>query len=244
MRIVKSIKNKMAFTLAEVLVVMGVIGVIAALTIPALVQKITNETFYSQFMKTYALLTSASQSLINDYNGDLSGQFSDTTALMNLFATKLKPVKLCPEGNISDCWNTNNINVLGRYQTLAVGTNDAAMILANGSIIRFSTLGADFSSTCQSPSNTYNKNGKTYTACDSIWLDVNGNKPPNELGRDTFFFLLYPTIPIVPDGVVGTEDYVGYGGYDEGCDYISNPTAGNIGITCGAKLLNDGKMNY
>lgn len=240
MRIIAKIKKRIAFTLAEVLIVLGVVGIIAQVTIPTLVQNISNATYYSQFMNTYSLLTQASNSMINDNGGTIAGQFSNTTDLMNLFATKLKPVKLCNEGSATSCWKDTYILQLGRVNTITLGVNDAAMILANGASIRFSTIGGDFSSTCQALNNTYVKNGVTYTACDIMWVDVNGQKSPNELGRDLFMFILYPTFPIVPDGVAGTEDYVSSGGYDAGCD----PPSYWGGMTCGAKLLNDGKMNY
>lgn len=236
--------TKLAFTLAEVLITLGIIGIVAEMTIPTLSQQLNNAAYYSGFVTTYSILSQASSQLITDNGGTLVNQYANTTDLMNAFASKLKTIKKCPEGSISSCWKTNNLTVLGRYQTVALGTNDASMILVNGANVRFSTLGSDFSSNCQSGSNYYVKNGTTYKACDSMWVDVNGDKPPNELGRDTFFFLLYPTLPLVPDGMPGTEDYIGYGGYNEGCDYISNPGAGNIGITCGVKLIMEKKMNY
>lgn len=236
--------KKLAFTLAEVLITLGIIGIVAEMTIPTLSQQINNSILYTQFINDYSMLVEASRLIINDSGGDLTGQFSNATDLMNAFAGRLKTIKRCAEWDVDSCWKNTDVNVLGRFQTLSLGTGDAAMILVNGTVIRFSTLGSDFSSSCQSGSNTYNKNGTTYSACDSLWVDTNGAKPPNELGRDTFFFLLYPTIPLIPDGLEGTEDYAGYGGYDGGCDYISNPEAGNMGITCGAKLLHEKKMNY
>ncbi len=42
-----------AFTLAEVLITLAIIGIVAALTIPTLVSKNEKKQLYTQFMKTY-----------------------------------------------------------------------------------------------------------------------------------------------------------------------------------------------
>ena len=47
-------KAKFAFTLAEVLITLGIIGIVAAMTIPALMENVRDVQFRSKFFKSYA----------------------------------------------------------------------------------------------------------------------------------------------------------------------------------------------
>lgn len=232
--------KKLAFTLAEVLITLGIIGIVAEMTIPTLAQNINNSIYYTQFMTTYSLLNQASSLIITDSGGDFTGQYPDTTTLMNAFAGKLKTLKTCAEGSATNCWTNSDLNLLSKKMSYTLGANDSAMILANGAIVRFSTTGGDFSASCQAINNYYIKNGTTYHACDAIWVDVNGNKSPNELGRDVYLLLIYPTLPIIPDGMPGTEDYTSFTDFVGGCDVTATWT----GFTCAARLVYEKKMNY
>lgn len=51
--------NKKAFTLAEVLVTLGIIGIVAAMTLPALIQNYQKMVLKSQFKKVYTTLFNA-----------------------------------------------------------------------------------------------------------------------------------------------------------------------------------------
>jgi len=52
-------KNKKGFTLAEVLITLAIIGVVAALTIPTLVTNTTSKQFQTQFKKSISVLCQA-----------------------------------------------------------------------------------------------------------------------------------------------------------------------------------------
>ena len=52
-------KRKIAFTLAEVLITLGVIGVVAALTIPSLIQNNKRKTITTQLKQSYSILYNA-----------------------------------------------------------------------------------------------------------------------------------------------------------------------------------------
>ena len=64
-------KLKRAFTLAEVLITLGVIGVVAALTMPTLIANYQKKAQYTQFMKAYNTLQTAIDLSTAD-NGDIS----------------------------------------------------------------------------------------------------------------------------------------------------------------------------
>ena len=48
--------KKIAFTLAETLIVMGIIGVVAALTIPSLINNYKAQRLRTQFLKSYSTI--------------------------------------------------------------------------------------------------------------------------------------------------------------------------------------------
>ena len=51
----KAASCKSAFTLAEVLITLGIIGMVAAMTLPALMNDKQNKELQTQFKKTYLL---------------------------------------------------------------------------------------------------------------------------------------------------------------------------------------------
>ncbi len=67
----KDFKRK-AFTLAEVLITLGIIGVVAALTIPTLIQNSNSRKFVTQFKKSVSTLDQAAISAHAQYDMDYS----------------------------------------------------------------------------------------------------------------------------------------------------------------------------
>lgn len=59
--------KKFAFTLAEVLITLGIIGVIAALTVPTLVSKYKEKVTVTKLKKVNSILNNAMLSAINEY---------------------------------------------------------------------------------------------------------------------------------------------------------------------------------
>lgn len=66
------IKGKKGFTLAEVLITLGIIGVVAAMTIPTLIANTNGAKFRSQFKKTLSTLNQAVRSNVAQYDFDFS----------------------------------------------------------------------------------------------------------------------------------------------------------------------------
>ncbi|MDE6138525.1 MAG: type II secretion system GspH family protein, partial [Candidatus Gastranaerophilales bacterium] len=58
--------KKKAFTLAEVLITLGIIGVVAAITIPSLLTRINEIKLQAQFKEGYSVLAQ----MVKMYNGD------------------------------------------------------------------------------------------------------------------------------------------------------------------------------
>ena len=78
---------KKAFTLAEVLITLGIIGVVAALTMPTVIQNYKKKQAVTQLKATYSILAQAFEHAQADY-GDMSnwglneyGPFSSTAEI-------------------------------------------------------------------------------------------------------------------------------------------------------------------
>lgn len=59
---------KNGFTLAEVLVTLGIIGVVSAMTIPTLIKNHQRNVYVSQLQKVYAELSQAFDKVLTDNN--------------------------------------------------------------------------------------------------------------------------------------------------------------------------------
>ena len=131
-------KNK-AFTLAEVLVTLVVIGVVAALVIPSLAQKIQDSTYKAAWKSTFSDLNQATSKLLTDNGSDLKQLCGadDTNCLRDKYKAYLNYIKSCDQGSaFGSCWHLN-----GSFYELSGGPaswgDTASLILANGSMVTF-----------------------------------------------------------------------------------------------------------
>lgn len=227
---------KRAFTLAEVLITLGIIGIVAAMTIPTLMANYQKSVIYTQFQKSYSLMSSAVTSLLSDNGGDLAGVFQNNDDLLNAFSSKFEVVKTCKiADDFQDCFHVNStVKTIGGA---ALGGNwtsqtNSSMVLKNGVQIVFYENAYRYPA-CNGSIAV--KNGENL-ACSIIGVDVNGNDGPNVFGRDILVLYLY-RYGIVPDGIPMTDDY------NRLCD-PADTSNGNNGIACSGKMYMAGSMNF
>lgn len=208
------IYKKRAFTLAEVLITLGIIGVVAALTMPSLIAKYKERETVVKLKKMYSVISQAYQQVLND-NGDPTnwGLTGTNAASANIvlarFTPYLKISKNC--GSASGCFpnvtykGLNNTNVVN-INTSTVHTGRA--ILNDGMSIYFYVQSKDCNITYSGAANV----------CANVGVDINGFNPPNQLGKDLFDFTI-TTDRVVPYGIAGatgeasfeTDCLTGYG---------------------------------
>ena len=215
-----SVAPKFAFTLAEVLVTLGIIGVVSAMTVPTLMQNHQRKTYVTQLHKVYNEMQQALLQYQTDKNAVnlKEAGLTSSEALENFIRSYFKVVKECDtlEGCFADEYKRLN-GESGNF-----GQNKA-FVLANGASIRTTfTEGAN------------NGDLNVYFA-----IDVNGLKGPNILGRDCFFVFVYNNGIIDDQGTsapLSTEERETR--FEEDC--FGNGTAG-----CFGKILNDNwEMTY
>lgn len=228
------IKNRNdAFTLAEVLITLGIIGIVAAITMSQVLTNMRNKGYVERMKKAYTLIQNVTIQIINE-EGPPSKWILDAHGLksqalnervVDMYAEKMNVVKNC-SGAIS--WIENEcIFAQDGYYDLSgkpLGSNVKAFywfgypfVLSDGSaiIIKFlSNAGAVF-----------------WGNPDIMFIvDVNGKQKPNKLGRDIFYFYMNGNEngQVRPYGDAQKDD----------CN------KNDKGYTCAYKIISEGKMDY
>ena len=180
------VKFKNGFTLAEVLITLVIIGVVAAMTIPTAINNTKDKELKSQFAKAYSTITSALyQTEMTDFFGYVGCYYlvnsatetkvahnnADCGKFFGAFEKHLSLQKVCKGNALSDgCVPSYESYYSGwpGYSENSVNTVNYAYVLSNGQIlICFDRC--------------------TYPL---FLVDINGMKGPNNYGYDLFSFAI------------------------------------------------------
>lgn len=219
------------FTLSEVLITLGIIGMIAALVMPMVVANIEKKKNYSKLLRAFSAISQAATSIRDDNDGDFSGAASVNKDLGNLFKDKLQTNIFCDVGGTpTNCYNVGSVKTLdgGAYVTSAGLTGGAyPKIVTSDGFVYIFRLDAPL---CNGSSYKRNNIGES---CAVIWVDINGNSSPNILGKDVFSFGInkYSLTPYNNSGAASN------------CNIATTGDVYN-GNECAAKAINDGAIDY
>lgn len=195
----KKHKQLIAFTLAEVLISLGIIGIVAALTITALNRAISTYQYEVALKKVYSELSQAYISMSSDNGGSVIGLFPDRAAMLSVFKVYLKDAKTCDENfTTGECWHkSNEWYGLTGTPVSSTETFSSSLIMPSGAILLFNSP----SSTCTSNSELNSNIG-----CGRIRVDINGFQKPNRIGRDIFDFYITSSKVIARGDPLTTND--------------------------------------
>jgi len=240
--------------LAEVLITLGIIGVVAAVTLPSIITNIQNRGYVEGLKKNYSVLQQVTNKIIEEEGPPTAWSWSSSRSdadnsgndyILNLYKKHLMVARAC-SNNIYSCpeipelWSRANNRQLIRYKALNGETNPIGvfdcifcrsfpMQLEDGTFV-----GITFFTT---PGQILWGRPKMY-----FTIDVNGSKGPNKVGRDVFFLYMNhndPSGKILPY-VNGVIDGSGGGDFSQAdtCD------KGKSGVSCAYRVISEGKMNY
>lgn len=226
------VKVMIAFTLAEVLITLGIIGVVAAMTIPTLMNNIQNEAFKQAYKKDYSILSQAFSQVVSDNGGSIKNVFAGDTAggesFKNALRQYLKYTTDCSgpsnEGgtgsgaSVEGCWHRANQWKDGNKTNLPE-IAIPGLVLNDGTLLRMEVSKSD----CNFDMTPYNGN---YSRCAYINVDVNGFKPPNQIGKDIFDFDVLEN-RILPYGAMPVD-----------ATKVCSSTSTATGWDCGVTYLN------
>ena len=239
-----------AFTLAEVLVVIGIIGTVATLTLPNLNNGISEEKTIAKLKQTYTDLNQAQELAIAKY-GPIQYWFPDSGTSADyatLYATRimkfLKVSKTCDDakGCVTDAYvkKADGANSTTHFEKYSADVY-YRMILSNGATaivllehnkcnknLMLTTLYADKSL----------KSAVRDSVCGLLYLDIDGpNKGPFKAGTDFFYFYITKN-GILPYGTK-MDTYDG----DRDVIYLRRRCFTD-GISCASWVLKNNNMDY
>lgn len=225
--------RKTAFTLAEILITLGIIGIIAALTIPLLMIKTNSKETVAALRKSYAVLSQAYLRSTVD-NGPVNVWNLSTTDPLSLFVDYLNIAKNCGTGQ--GCFSDDDYMSItsDTWGKINRDTGRGKIILADGSSVAFFLNHKDCDWTVGS--------GLALgSACGSILVDVNGFKGPNTFGKDTFFFYI-TNRGIIPGGSKQESDT--YFSFQNGCKINTCTETTSCGYGCTSWVLENENEDY
>ena len=226
-------RKNLAFTLAEVLITLGIIGIVAAMVIPSLINAYQKHVTVTRLKQTYAQITQAVK-LSEAENGDFtgwnmsvpswSGYYPDLNEkfVKTYFLPYLKYTHLC-QAKESYC-NTNTPKYLNGNTLDLWDRKYGGIVLSNGVVLKF-----------------WIRN----TFCE-IYVDINGSSAPNILGKDIFIINLIrghfepinkdlPGVYLYGEGY--TREQLLKNGYK---NYLCAKEGRYAGLYCGALIKEDG----
>ena len=215
--------KKFGFTLAETLITLAIIGVVAALTLPSLISSYKERATVVRVKQSYSLLSQAVAKMIAEH-GTLDVWADDS---VEFFEQELnKHLNVIEEEKCvypyTDC----------SYSYLL---SNKRYILSNGMVIstqsrslNTNTPGlAVFGCTGSADNPTY------FGPCAFVNVDINGKQKPNIIGKDAFRFIVYKD-GVVPMGLSEKRIHSQYS------FKFCNETGGN----CTAWVIYNENMDY
>ena len=222
-------RRKSAFTLAEVLITIGIIGVVAAITMPTLIQKHQKQTTIARLKKVYSTLEQAFVSSVAD-NGNAANWIDENElatdqsirAYFDLYwAPYIKVLKFC--NTQKTCGYKDNVkNYNGTPSIMGFwGSGRLSLLTTDGMYILVRSI----------------KDHYYLSKEQQFFVDINAAKGPNIYGKDIFLFVLdLDTAKIKPYGSELSDTYINRNCY--------GPNAGAM-TTCAARIIKDGwQINY
>ena len=227
-------KDRKGFTLSEVLIALGIVGVLAAVTLPTLQANTSRKSIGPAVLKAFSLLKNSTKLLLtereamsikatcDDYNDylDCISPYTGMTKMDNY----VHPCKY-KSGN---CSATSKFGYYTTKDGMIFWYDDAGGT-DNYGIRKFNvpaSLKEDYS-------------GEAYM----ILVDINGTAKPNEMGKDVFRFFVDDFGAVLPSGSTTWAEYCGVTGtWLVNC--IDDTTPVDMRHCTGSVIANGGKIMY
>lgn len=236
--------KRIAFTLAEVLIVIAVIGIVASLTIPTLVQKYKERETVAKLKKVYSLVSQAYNlaiaengtldtwglhTSVSDYNdeddfAEPDSSFASREKIIRALAKYLKYDKIIIERITSE----------KDASETAIYLNDGTKL--DSFFIDFSQWGTNEGNSGSKCMAYYGDSKALQEGCANFIVDINGDKEPNELGEDRFGFYITKNA-IIPRGTIESRELYSF---ENAC---LNPNQYDR-VACTAWVIENENMDY
>lgn len=198
-----------AFTLAEILIVVGVIGVVATTALPPLIENINERIWNARSMDTLAKLSEATNQMKVD---DMLSGYANTDGFINELQKKIRITKRCDSQNLDKCFTpkfklnedtieTKNLKTIKNLWKTSADTNNntVGLITMDGvpMVMAFDQKCERLDPYSNTPRNI---EGISATlSCLHVVYDTNGAQKPNAVNKDikTFNVVFSKGLPCV-----------------------------------------------
>lgn len=231
--------EKRAFTLAEVLITLGIIGVVAAMTLPTLITKYREQVTMHQLEKAYNTMSRGYEMAVNGEEGTpdtwgLTGEkLQDPTIILTILSRYIKQLKICNKA--AGCWP--NVRYIQKNGTLGVNINTSSSYgkaIINDGMLMY--VWSDHMANCEGNRGTTQE---FQSVCATLTVDVNGYKLPNRFGEDTFSFVM-TKYGIYPQG--SQADLLA--SMTASCKDAGDNTSATNGLGCTAWVVINKNLDY
>ncbi len=171
--------NHKGFTLAETLITLVVIGVVAALTIPNIIVQHQKEETVTRLKKVYSSITQSINKAIADHGPVKTWEIEDGQSkefVEKYMVPYLNVAKICGYESTGDCKFVSSY--MNSPVTAYYGNTYYKLLLADGSALFIIV----------SKRNTVSNNVTIPRSQATVYIDINGHKGPNIQGKDIFCY--------------------------------------------------------
>ncbi len=200
-KIMKEKITQNAFTLSEVLITLGIIGVVAAITLPILITNIQDRVKSARIQNIKQKFSKATDKMLSV--SGLNG-YASTEAFVTELQHHLKLAKICDNSHLQECWPTEKVIIdddgkeweISKTKTgkqLKMKNDDShdwdntmGIITADGTAMILS-----YNKKCDIDTNNpvaWSADSSSSSGCVAAVFDWNGAKKPNQLSKDVIAF--------------------------------------------------------
>lgn len=214
--------SKKGFSLAEALITIGIIGMLATMVYQVLSGNIKDKVTTARLKKTYSSLQQAllkavaENGPVDSWGISMEPGYGGEKILLKNIGKHLNTIKVCEDG--TGCYpNRTYKNIDGtNYVNWNILSDRSAVILADGTMVMFNTSSAG-----------------EYSDYGQIYVDINGAKPPNQVGVDFFYFYIFQNT-LIPSGAPARF----------GTQFFIDHCLKDSGFACAAWVVYNGNLDY
>lgn len=182
----KTISKHLAFTIAELLIVMGILGIVAEYVLPGVVKDVTRKAMEQSKDITIKKIRESTNVMRAN---DLIDSYSTNDDFVNQFQKYIKVTKRCTPANLSECFASKfrtgskelvNLSILTKGSDLGQEANTSSLVGLQ--LITGSNMILAFKPDCKRVDPIDNKTDTT--SCLALVYDINGFGGPNMIGED------------------------------------------------------------
>ena len=232
------------------MITLGIIGVVAALTLPALISNYQKHVYVNQLKKSVSVL---SQGFTTMMGQDGVTELKDTDAFSGMArssctqSTILTDKCLSMKDGLERVFSNIKFTPCDGSQVKYLNGNNASSKSANSTCIEFPD-GSEIYNYTSYKTRRGNIAHPTGGYVSTMYVDVNGPKNPNTIGRDIFYLYMGNNGTIY---AVGSQAYSEMAASDSNREYWRTTTINSLkcdtssmGLACAGRVLEEDAMNY